>query len=166
MPTLEKEIHLPRYNELPDIELYADQVITYLNNHLVLFNTGGITRTMINNYVKQGIVSSPIKKKYNRNHLAYLLVVCILKNVFSISEICEMIHYQKSTYPTAKSYDMFCEEMELAISKVFHVEMMDMGESQTYEVRLMKLVVTAVANKLYMQQVIEERVAHLNSLKD
>lgn len=158
MLTLEKEIHLPRYHELPDIELYADQVITYLNMHLEIFNTGGITRTMINNYVKQGIVSSPIKKKYDRNHLAYLLVVCVLKSVFSISEICEMIHYQKSTYNTRESYDMFCEEMEKAIALVYQCEMMDMGESKTYEVRLLKMTVTAVANKIYMQNVIEERI--------
>lgn len=161
MPELEVALHLPRFNELPDIDLYADQVITYLNTHLVLFNgeQHPITRTMINNYVKQGVVSSPIKKKYNRKHLAYLFVVCILKNVFSISEICELIQYQNSVTDIQKGYDTFCTEMENAIHKSFNCEMLEINEEDVAEIRLLKLTVSAVANKLYMQKIIAERIS-------
>lgn len=162
MPELTERIHLPRFNEFPDIDLYADQVITYLNTHLALFNneqsSHSITRTMINNYVKQGVVSSPVKKKYNRKHLAYLFVVCILKNVFSISEICELIQYQNSVTDIEKGYDMFCTEMENAIVKSFNCEMIEMKEEDVKEVRLLKQTVSAVANKLYMQKIIAERI--------
>lgn len=158
MQELEKELHLPRFHELPDIELYADQVITYLNTHLSLFTENAITRTMINNYVKQGVVSSPVKKKYNRKHLAYLFVVSILKNVFSINEICELIHYQNSVTDIEVGYDTFCSEMEKAMQKSFQCEMISMEDTDNKELRLLRLTVTAVANKLYMQRIIAQRM--------
>lgn len=158
MIELEKEIHLPRFHELPDIELYADQVITYLNMHLAIFNNTDLTRTMINNYVKQGVVSSPVKKKYNRKHLSYLFVVCILKNAFSISEICELIHYQNSVSDIESGYDHFCTEMEKAIVSSFKNEVVEIKENEPIEKKLLKMTVTTVANKLYMQKVIDYRI--------
>ena len=62
--------HCPRWNELPEIELYIDQVICVLQNNLAIFlkeeNTPVITPNMINNYVKQEVLMPPIKKKYNK----------------------------------------------------------------------------------------------------
>ena len=73
--------HCPRWRELPDMDLYMDQVVTLLNSSLQLFTQPHqgkpITSTMINNYVKHGIVNAPIKKRYMKRHVAYLFVVCI-----------------------------------------------------------------------------------------
>ena len=59
--------HCPRWNELPEIELYIDQVICVLQNNLAIFlkeeNTPVITPNMINNYVKQEVLMPPIKRK-------------------------------------------------------------------------------------------------------
>ena len=49
-------------------------------------NSPVITPNMINNYVKQEVLKPPVKKKYNKTHLAYLFVICILKRLMSISE--------------------------------------------------------------------------------
>ena len=82
--------HLPRWNELPEIDLYLDQVVNYLEKYLGILSSNDddkiITKTMINNYVKQGIMPAPEKKKYGKTHIAYLMVICILKQVYSISE--------------------------------------------------------------------------------
>ena len=63
--------HCPRWNELPEIELYIDQVICVLQNNLAIFlkeeNTPVITPNMINNYVKQEVLMPPIKKKYSND---------------------------------------------------------------------------------------------------
>ena len=83
--------HLPRWNELPEIDLYLDQVVNYLEKYLGILGSNDddkiITKTMINNYVKQGIMPAPEKKKYGKTHIAYLMVICILKQVYSIGDI-------------------------------------------------------------------------------
>ena len=85
------KIHIPRWNELPEIDLYLDQVVNYLEKYLAQYSVNKedkiITKTMINNYVKQGIMPAPEKKKYSRAHIAYLMVICVLKQVYSISDI-------------------------------------------------------------------------------
>ena len=89
------KFHMPRWNELPDIDLYLDQVVNYIERCLGAYAVEKedkvITKTMINNYVKQGVMPAPEKKKYNRSQIAYLLVICILKQVFSISDIKKLI---------------------------------------------------------------------------
>ena len=73
---------LPHWNELPDIDLYVDQVISLMNKYFSFFYEKGvviINHSMINNYVKLGIIPAPKKKKYSRVHLAYLIIICALK---------------------------------------------------------------------------------------
>ena len=64
--------HCPRWNELPEIELYIDQVICVLQSNLSIFskeeNSPVITPNMINNYVKQEVLKPPVKKKYNKSN--------------------------------------------------------------------------------------------------
>lgn len=83
------------YEKLPDIDLYMDQMITYLERQLAIFATSSmdkqITSSMINNYVKGEVISAPILKKYNREHLALIEEVCTLKQVLSIAEVKQII---------------------------------------------------------------------------
>lgn len=83
------------YGELPDIDLYMDQVVTFLDKQLAIFQTSSldkqITSSMINNYVKGEVVSAPISKKYNREHLALIQEVCTLKQVLTIAEVKQVI---------------------------------------------------------------------------
>ena len=114
---------LPRYHELPAIDLYMDQVIVAIESSLrPLFPTGEkpfLTSTMISNYVKQGIVSHPVRKRYTTKHVAYLIVVCLLKQVFTMNQICDLIQVQIDSYPIDEAYDYFCEETEKALREVF-----------------------------------------------
>ena len=83
------------WDRMPEIYLYMDQVITYMNGQLHLFerdeNTALLTSSMINNYVKAGVLERPDKKKYGRDHLAMLTVICILKQVLSIPDIAKLL---------------------------------------------------------------------------
>lgn len=89
---------LPKWEELPDIGLYMDQLEKILNKYLSIYNDGDeeklITRAMINNYVKNGLIPKPEKKLYSRDHIAYLLVIGILKPVLSMSNIKEILMCQ------------------------------------------------------------------------
>ena len=81
----------PAWEELPSIPLYMDQVILYLGESLELFQGEGepslLTSSMINNYVKNGLIPHPQKKKYAKEHLAGLMAVCMLKQVLSIQDM-------------------------------------------------------------------------------
>ena len=107
--------HLPRYAELPEIELYMDQVISVTDKYLGAFSVSGepvLTPSMINNYVKNRVIPAPEKKKYGRDHLAKLLVVCLLKPTMEISAIAEIIEKSEKLYGTQKMLDTFAEKYE------------------------------------------------------
>jgi len=111
--------HCPRWNELPEIELYVDQVVTMLQNNLITLmkdkEVPVVTASMINNYVKQGVLEAPVKKKYNKKHLAYLFVICMFKRMMSISEIGESISIIQKIYSPEDAYNLFCNEIEKAL---------------------------------------------------
>lgn len=83
---------LPSWNELPEIELYMDQVIVLMEKYLGSSPDDKlITPSMINNYVKLNIIPPPEKKKYSKVHIAYLIIICSLKQVMPISDIKVLI---------------------------------------------------------------------------
>ena len=85
-------IILPGWDSLPDLGLYMDQVIT-LTERLFAprLPKGETTRSMVNNYVKSGLVPRPSGKKYDREHLARLLMVCVLKQALSMESIGRLL---------------------------------------------------------------------------
>ena len=158
--------HIPRWEELPEIELYLDQVVTFIDKYLSNyikndFNNKDekeekesklLTKTMINNYVKQKIIEAPVKKKYNRNNIAYLFVICILKQVYSISDIYKLITLALETAPIDKSYNSFCDALENAIDSTFNgKKILDDIPTSTNKYILFNVVQT-FASKLYVEK--------------
>lgn len=81
-------VRLPQWEEMPDIPLYMDQVIVLLSRALDGALPGGeVTRSMVNNYVRAGLVPRPQKKKYARAHVALLMMVVVLKQALCMEEI-------------------------------------------------------------------------------
>lgn len=118
-------LHLPRWEELPDFNLYMDQVLSLLNGWLEPLNfeknKGILTSGMINNYVKNSIVKAPVKKHYKKYHLAYLLVVACMKRCYSLSEIAGLIRiYSDIEDPTriAKDYNRVIQILEGSIQEI------------------------------------------------
>ena len=153
--------HCPRWNELPEIELYIDQVTYFLQKNLSVFTKDKenpiITSSMINNYVKQNILEPPIKKKYNRQHLSYLFVICILKRLMSISEIGDSIVTMKKIVTVEEGYNMFCEELENAIKRTFKPELETKPTSIEKDIReyaTLRAMVTAFANCILVDRLI------------
>lgn len=152
------EFICPRWEQLPDMDLYMDQVVTLLNEYLLPFRNKGqekmVTSTMINNYVKNGIVTPPIKKKYTRHHVAYLIVVCILKMVYRMDEISDLISVQIDKYPIQQAYNYFCAELESCLKciflhkKVHHVPSDDEG---SLVVDLIRNTVQSIAYTVYVR---------------
>lgn len=149
------KIHIPRWNELPEIDLYLDQVVNYLEKYLEQYNFNKedkiITKTMINNYVKLGIMPAPEKKKYSREHIAYLIVICVLKQVYSINDIGKLISLTIQSFEIGKAYNRFCANLEVSVKNVFSRKEFPNTEKMTEEQYLLKNVVQSVADKLYVE---------------
>ena len=87
-----QDYSLPVWKELPDLGLYMEQVMALLKTYLdylppELKGDEVITSASINNYVRTGIMPKPEKKKYYRKHIAYLVMICTLKESLSMSMI-------------------------------------------------------------------------------
>lgn len=108
---------LPRWHELPDFALYMDQVLALIDRHLggyPGFEEKGLTASMVNNYVKLGVMPPPVKKKYDRTHLACLIMICILKASLPIAAIQRLIAHERETASEEQVYDAFCGMFEAA----------------------------------------------------
>ena len=82
--------------EFPNIDLYMDQVTTFMNTHLSASKLKAddkiLTKTMINNYAKNNLLPPSEKKKYSKEHMIVLTFIYYFKNILSISEIQDMIN--------------------------------------------------------------------------
>ncbi len=81
--------------DIPSIELYMDQVTTFMDKYLSLNKRSEddktLTKTMINNYTKNDLLPPPNKKRYSKEHIIILIYIYYLKNVISISDIKTML---------------------------------------------------------------------------
>ena len=103
---------VPSWDALPDFGLYMDQVIVLMERALEgVLPKGELTKSMVNNYVKVGLIPRPVGKKYEREHLAMLLMVCILKQALSMEEIAALLGMLCSD-GTRDGYDQFLIEVD------------------------------------------------------
>ena len=156
--------HCPRFDELPEIELYIDQVIYILEHNLAIFNKDTdpplITSSMINNYVKQHILKPPVKKKYNRSHLSCLFVICIFKRLMSLSQIRASITMTRRLFSLENGYNIFCDVLEQALKHAFDPKnnpAVLINENDVQEIAALKAIVTSFANIVLADRIIEIR---------
>jgi hypothetical protein len=100
-----KSSGIPAWETLPDIGLYMDQVITFLER--ILGTDEGPTPSMVNNYVKAGLLPRASGKKYGPEHLAILLIAFTLKRVLSMQEIKLMVGNLSETEAIRNFYEEF-----------------------------------------------------------
>ena len=169
-----ENFNLIDYERLPDIDLYMDQVITYLDRYLMPFQTSSldkqITSSMINNYVKGECIPSPVAKKYNKEHIALILEICQLKKAISISEIKQIFNISYNNTDFRETYNDFAknsnEKLHNLCSEVkTELEKIDTNDQTALAKLALDLSITANASTL-----IAKRILHYielqNSLKD
>ena len=105
---------LPDWDTLPQLELYMDQVIVLLEQYLPPASRAdggkGVTASTINNYVRMKVMPPPVKKKYGRTHLAYLIMICVLKQTLSIASIRLLLPTEQNSEQMEPLYRRFvCE---------------------------------------------------------
>ncbi len=100
---------LPRWEELPDLELYMDQVLSLIGRYIPSGEAKGLTASMVNNYVKQKVLPPPVNKRYGRGHIAALLMLCTLKSVMPISAIQQLFQSRGGAEGLQQLYSGFRE---------------------------------------------------------
>ena len=116
-----------RPSEIPNIDLYMDQVTTFMDSRLQSSKRRDddkiLTKTMINNYAKNKLLPAPNKKKYSREHMLLLIFIYYFKNILSISDI------QKLLSPICQNY--FHGEGSLTLEQLYEeVFSLEKGEAE------------------------------------
>ncbi len=147
-----------RFDALPDIPLYMDQVISIVENSLSVFASGEsekiLSPSMVNNYVKQKVLPPPQNKRYTREHVAYLLCICILKKVLSIAQIQRLLDLQRQFWPVESAYNRFCGEVEAALSTAFSDDgsLPSPKKGEADSIRLLRAAALSFAHRVYLEQ--------------
>lgn len=160
------EFHIPRWNELPNIDLYLDQVVNLINSSLspyILFNNDSekednqiLTKTMINNYVKNNLIESPVKKLYSKIQLSKLFVICILKQVYSMQEINTLLTIALEDSSNDEAYDNFCNLFEEALKCTYNKKDFIDKNSNNDNLYLIKSALLSCSYKIYVQNIIQK----------
>lgn len=101
---------------IPDIDLYMDQVTTFMDGNLAPAKRNPddkiLTKTMINNYTKDGLLPPPEKKKYSKEHLLLLIFIYYFKNILSINDLHHILD------PLAEKY--FFSKDDLSLTDIYN----------------------------------------------
>lgn len=113
-------------DEIPNIDLYMDQVTTFMDEHLAACRRQDddkiLTKTMINNYTKNDLLPPPIKKKYTKEHMYLLIFLYYFKNTLSITDIQKIFGPLTSMFFDNKSRNVSLEEIYRKIFKMERIQ--------------------------------------------
>ncbi len=134
---------LPQWEDIPDLGLYMEQIIDLLKQYLdylppELKEEQFITASTIHNYVRTKVMPQPRKKKYYREHIAYLIMILTLKQSLSIALIQKLIPMEMQEEDIRQTYTAFVKQHSLA-AKYFTVQVRQiasriLGHDEHYEI--------------------------------
>lgn len=162
------KFHIPRWNELPNIDLYLDQVVNLINSCLspyIFFYSNNskeenqlLTKSMINNYVKNNLIEPPVKKQYSKTQLAKLFVICVLKQVYSMQDIAILINFALKNSNIEKAYNKFCNLFEEALLCTYTKKDFIDKNSNNNDLYLLKSVLLSCSYKIYVQNIASNKL--------
>ena len=161
-----EHFRMPRYREIPNIGLYLDQTVKYINVVLQPLGCIEATPSMVSNYVKKGYIAKPVKKQYTDQQIAYLLFIMVAKLVLSMDNIETLFRKQQETASVREVYDSFCESFEKTLRGVFGLEQDQDPQSSARtvpavsgaeidDVRLLRSVIMTASNAIYISHCFE-----------
>ena len=144
--------------DLPNIDLYMDQVTTFMDQHLESTKRYSedklLTKTMINNYTKNDLLPSPVKKKYSKDHMLLLVFIYYLKNILSITDIQALLH------PLTEMF--FSGKGEISLEEIYK-EVFEMEQAQASHVTKDMMHKASVSVEAFSQIEGEEQKGYLQN---
>ena len=113
------KFQLPAYQEIPNVGLYLEQTLKYINDTFSAFRSVELTKSMISNYVKLGYLRRPVKKQYDREQIAALLFIAVSKQVLSMDNIGKLFRMQVELGSMEESYTAFKADFDYSLDKRF-----------------------------------------------
>lgn len=155
--TILSTFSLPAYKEIPDVGLYLDQVVKYINGYFTSFEEMKITSSMISNYVKQKLITNPHKKTYSREQIANLIFIATAKTVLSIDHIRMCMSKFKDVATDEEIYNMFTEALGRTLNSFSQTSISEtQREDMPSEVNAIENIVITVAHKMYLERYFDE----------
>ena len=149
-----EQFRLPRYREIPDVGLYLDQTVKYINRYLAPLGCMEITSSMVSNYVKKGYISNPVRKQYDADQIAYLLFISVAKSVLTMENIGRLFDMQRNAYTAEIAYDFFCQELENMLQYTFglkdDLDVVGTPEDRSEAKIMLRSTITAVTHIIYL----------------
>ncbi len=150
-----KENRPEPWNNIPDIDLYMDQILSYMTRqHLGLEVNENLTSSMVNNYTKQGLMPRAKGKRYNREHIAYLTAICLLKQVVSVSDTKTLLDYQIKDSEIRRFYEKYTQILDEELINVDNLIRTTTSKKSIADLAL-KLAISSYAHKLACECLID-----------
>ena len=111
----------PRWNQLPETPMFNRDVVEYINQILspIFDDQEIITSTIIQNYSKRSVIPKLKGRKYDRSHIAYLIIISIYKQILNIEQVSYGVGLQLNLMHLNEGYDIFAEALERALRITF-----------------------------------------------
>lgn len=147
------KVTLPAWDDLPKFDLYMDQVLEFVNDALKPLELDTVTATMVNNYVKKKVVLAPNKKKYSIMQVADIVLLTMLKSVFSLDLIrAGMNQITMGMYPK-QAYDYFTGEIVKRLQNIGEVPTTPQNTDSA--LALIDATIEAMISKLNAEKILE-----------
>ncbi len=148
-----------KWDLIPDIELYMDQVISYMQRQHLGFDVNeSLTSSMVNNYAKQEVMPRANGKKYTREHIAYLTAICLLKQILSVSDTKVLLDEELKDEEISSFYEKYTDILDQNLIIIDNLIDADLDKGKRAELAL-KLAISSYTQKLACQCLVD-------SLKD
>lgn len=130
-----------RPNEIPNIDLYMDQVTTFMEEQLKRTKRYEedkiLTKTMINNYAKNNLLPPPVKKKYSKEHVLVMIFIYYFKNILSIKDIESVLTpITEKTFDKEESLDMTSVYEEICQMEKSRIDDLKKDVTNSYELAM------------------------------
>lgn len=145
-----------RPNEIPNIDLYMDQVTTFMEEQLKRTKRYEedkiLTKTMINNYAKNNLLPPPVKKKYSKEHVLVMIFIYYFKNILSIKDIESVLTpITEKTFDKEESLDMTSVYEEICQMEKSRIDDLKKDVTNSYELAMDSFSELPPEEKEYLQ---------------
>lgn len=150
---------------IPNIDLYVDQLTTFIEDNSFSNTEKNLTKSMVNNYCKNKIIPSSTKKKYNKSHIMYLIIIYNTKSIISISDIKkifdtfseeDLINYYNITTNLMLDFNNhFYERINSDIDKILSNDNLD-SDKKYIAILATKLAIEANTKKIFAELLISK----------
>ena len=143
------------WEELPDLDLYMDQVITYMPRQQIVPGADDqLTSSMINNYIKEGLLKRTKGKKYSREHLAYLTAICMLKRVLSVKDTNLLLKREIGDGAIEAFYEKYLDVLDASV-KTAAGQLPETPDAEALSDAALRFAVASYANKLACERILD-----------